>query len=684
MGDSLQFDLIFNEAKALASVERAAKQFTRFDATLERLTGGQVKFNHATLEYVEAGSKVVSIERVKEVAVERYRKAAERARQTTQGLTHASGAAQNVVFSLAQTVDDAQYGWRAMSNNVTFTVQSLGQLITSVRKGTSVMGALGAAFMGPTGIVLGITAAVSIIPALVRMLDETTDKARLAKEQLSGIAGELISIKNEQPAFAKQTKEELEGIARAMQTQKKALEGMLAARNAATTVMMDGRPLQREGPLTLAGPQRAFAQTRLDVMTAQIEEIAKKVNEQAARDAASLNFRLAGANVLTRFQIRLNEETARNEELQKDIAYYTGPQGQQLRGMILQNQRLEEQRDKLLTLAKVQESLFEKAAKSNRELGAELTLRRSAEGERLALIEFQNAQLEAQVEIVKRLGMEQQRQAGISSQYGDFGLPVRMGARGAGAAATSRKGGRRMQLRQSGPAPTRADFGMEDSLIQQANEEDLRNSLGESYDLALALSDVFGSTMAIQIAKSVTAVDGLTVAFRGMGDLMQTVFELTGEKSTKLFNLMKGFQIAEAVGNTYVAATKALTAGPIIGPIMAAGIIASGLAYVARIVSAKPNKSGTGGGGGGGASSMPGYYWNSGAGAAPSTVSAGRIAPNAGGFAPGGGQVVVVQADLRARVTHRELELVSEQGSKFLQAKGARPVFDPRRGRAAA
>jgi len=74
----------------------------------------------------------------------------------------------------------------------------------------------------------------------------------------------------------------------------------------------------------------------------------------------------------------------------------------------------------------------------------------------------------------------------------------------------------------------------------------------------------------------------ITVANAAVG-LMREVFGDTKEVA-----------IAQAIINTYEAATKAMTAGPIIGPILAALTIAMGLAQVAKIISTEP----AGGGGG--------------------------------------------------------------------------------------
>jgi hypothetical protein len=84
------------------------------------------------------------------------------------------------------------------------------------------------------------------------------------------------------------------------------------------------------------------------------------------------------------------------------------------------------------------------------------------------------------------------------------------------------------------------------------------------------------------------------------------LFASKNKKAAKLaFNLNKGKAIAEAAQNTYLAATKALTLGPILGPIAAVAIAALGFRQISAIAQTRFNESGSGGtpgavGGGGG------------------------------------------------------------------------------------
>ena len=69
----------------------------------------------------------------------------------------------------------------------------------------------------------------------------------------------------------------------------------------------------------------------------------------------------------------------------------------------------------------------------------------------------------------------------------------------------------------------------------------------------------------------------------GFTDAMATVFGQLGQQSEKAFNAAKAFNIASAIMNTALAATKAFAQGGILGFVTAAAVIAAGMAQVSAI-----------------------------------------------------------------------------------------------------
>jgi hypothetical protein len=127
-------------------------------------------------------------------------------------------------------------------------------------------------------------------------------------------------------------------------------------------------------------------------------------------------------------------------------------------------------------------------------------------------------------------------------------------------------------------------------------------------------------------------------AAMGITDQLGQIFGQLGTFNKDAFNAAKAFNIANAVMNTYMGATKALaTYPPPFNFVLAAGVIATGLAQVAAIRSQQYSGKAVGGPLVGGTSYMvgekgPELF-------TPST--AGTITPNGGGGGGGSGGVVV-------------------------------------------
>jgi len=109
---------------------------------------------------------------------------------------------------------------------------------------------------------------------------------------------------------------------------------------------------------------------------------------------------------------------------------------------------------------------------------------------------------------------------------------------------------------------------------------------------------------------------------------LATISSLMSSSNEGLFRVGQAASIAQATISTYEGATKALSYGPILGPVLAAGIIAAGLANVAQIASTKI---------GGGTPSPVNATFSGGSvdtGTTPSPITAPITAPNATLAAP--------------------------------------------------
>jgi len=107
----------------------------------------------------------------------------------------------------------------------------------------------------------------------------------------------------------------------------------------------------------------------------------------------------------------------------------------------------------------------------------------------------------------------------------------------------------------------------------------------------------------IELAK----LDYIANIFGSMSEIANIFYSTGGEMAETAFRTYQAFSIAQAMVSTYASASAAfmpppIGVGPVLGPWLAASVIASGLARVASIIAMRP---GSTGGGGGGSSSQP-------------------------------------------------------------------------------
>lgn len=141
-------------------------------------------------------------------------------------------------------------------------------------------------------------------------------------------------------------------------------------------------------------------------------------------------------------------------------------------------------------------------------------------------------------------------------------------------------------------------------LQHQARNEDvgevaIPDLIGEQEDATLSALDRL--TLAAREFEEEWGAVGTAVAgtFASLSDAMMAMFEATGSKGKAAFAAYKAFAVAEAVAATFLAANKALAAGPPPWNIaQAAAIVGIGLANVSKIMSASPGGGASAGGGG--------------------------------------------------------------------------------------
>ena len=96
---------------------------------------------------------------------------------------------------------------------------------------------------------------------------------------------------------------------------------------------------------------------------------------------------------------------------------------------------------------------------------------------------------------------------------------------------------------------------------------------------------------------SVSSADILHAAITQNEEAITGIMHNIQSAASDMFGESREIAAAQAAINTYVAATKALEAGPILGPILMASTLIAGMAQVAKIYATKPGSRPSGGGG---------------------------------------------------------------------------------------
>jgi hypothetical protein len=96
----------------------------------------------------------------------KFKQGLDSATKSNQNFTNASGSATSAVLELGRVVQDAPYGIRGMGNNITQLASQMAFATKDAGSFTAALGQMGKALIGPLGIVLAISAVVSVLDFL--------------------------------------------------------------------------------------------------------------------------------------------------------------------------------------------------------------------------------------------------------------------------------------------------------------------------------------------------------------------------------------------------------------------------------------------------------------------------------------------------------------------------------------
>lgn len=504
-------------------------------------------------------------------------------------------------FQAGQAISDfAVAGVRGAANNIEFLAAQLGA-------------------SGP--LIIGISLASAAFFAfgddILRALDPVGQKV---KELSEGFSDVLRIIDGQRPdlfLFEDQIPAAMAEAQDAVRSLREELQGLIGANQGSPELSFLNREQIREVQVELA---------RAETLIGQIEERQEdlaRLNEQAftsrTLSAVRQNELLASTLRADLERIGLAEEL--NDVSNEQLVTLTR-QGQ-LREFVL---KLQEDSAK----AGARESTeLERAREKLEEIRAELDRRRGGELSVLDRVRDQTVQLREQLVLVKRLNEDRALQARIAPQIQqardvlggktfELAGPQALPAAGEDAQALfDRLLGKKVlrrgddgrfyveivprigALRESGEIP-----GDIISETAQARTDALNDIIegtdrsADAFDRArISAAAFYTETRAGQVALADAIVSSVGSITGTLAELYEDMYRQSGDSSKKYFRIFKAFATAQAIINTYQAATKALAeGGPIIGPILMAATIVTGLAQVAKIQRTEPGSSAGGGG----------------------------------------------------------------------------------------
>lgn len=129
----------------------------------------------------------------------------------------------------------------------------------------------------------------------------------------------------------------------------------------------------------------------------------------------------------------------------------------------------------------------------------------------------------------------------------------------------------------------------EQKLMHEQEIEELMNRNAKIEEIELAKAEHTKKIADIEKQYTLGSMENISASLNGFSSILTSISNIVGNESKEMFRTQQAISIAQAMMNTYLAATKALAeGGPVAGPFLAGAITAIGLAQVATIASQKP------------------------------------------------------------------------------------------------
>jgi len=204
------------------------------------------KLAEAEKDAEQAGEQVSDSQReaaqAAEASAEAQRDAAQAAEQYATQSDRVAGAGSNasqVIFSLGDAAQDAQFGLRGVANNIAFTAEAFAELQRQSSSTTGAFRSLGSALTGPAGVILGLQAVLALGPQLASFFSSREQEAEALGDAYSSAAENLLSFQSDLSGFevegleqAKEARDTLQDRVDLQEEQVSNLETLLEVRTA--------------------------------------------------------------------------------------------------------------------------------------------------------------------------------------------------------------------------------------------------------------------------------------------------------------------------------------------------------------------------------------------------------------------------------------------------------------------
>lgn len=171
----------------------SAAQTTAYDPKQILAYGKQIqKLKQQEQERLQLIQKVNTVQSEAALGSNRAAVAINNTSSSLRQMNKSSSNATNSLFALSGVVQDAPYGFRAISNNITFFTQQMAYSVKASGGFKTALKELGSAFLGPAGIIFAVSAATSLLTAWLGPIGQAKDKTKDAADAVKTLSSSLL------------------------------------------------------------------------------------------------------------------------------------------------------------------------------------------------------------------------------------------------------------------------------------------------------------------------------------------------------------------------------------------------------------------------------------------------------------------------------------------------------------